>query len=76
MPNSASHPQHRVIFAEYQALRDASELSRYGTINQFLQAFPGDQVQAVLIAQYLATIENQGLNVFDPPANASTSSGS
>lgn len=66
------HRQHRVIFRAYDLLRFASEMSRYGTANQFKQNYPGDTVQTLLIDQYLVAIENY---VFHPPApggNAAT----
>ena len=61
------HPQHRVIHAAYNHLRTASELSRYGTSNQFARAYPGTTVQDVLIDQYLVAIENYVAGVFAPP---------
>ena len=52
-----AHRQHRRIFREYEELKRASELSRYGTINQFEQAFDSESVQSQLIDVHLAVIE-------------------
>ena len=58
---------HRPIFADYNDLRVASEIARYGTLNQFNRAFPGNTVQSVLIDQKLVAIETYVTNIFNPP---------
>jgi hypothetical protein len=58
---------HRVIYADYNDLKVASEIARYGTLNQFTRAFPGNTVQTVLIDQKLVAIENYVHSVFHPP---------
>ena len=64
----ARHAQHRVIYADYRRLREASELARYGTVNQFQVAYPGNAVQDVLIDQYLVAIEKYVAKVLGTPA--------
>jgi hypothetical protein len=66
-----SHPQHRAIFSAYNDLRTASEVARYGTVNQFNRYYPGNTVQTVLIDQKLVVIENYVNAVFQPPGGAS-----
>jgi hypothetical protein len=69
--------RHRAIFADYNDLKVASEIARYGTVNQFNRAFPGNTVQNVLINQKLVAIETYVQNVFHPPsAGASAVAGS
>lgn len=60
--------QHRTIFAAYNDLKVASEIARYGTLNQFARAFPGDTVQTVLIDTNLVAIENYVNSFFPVPA--------
>jgi hypothetical protein len=60
--------QHRPIFAAYNALKTASEIARYGTLNQFNKAYPGTTVQDVLIDAKLIAIETYVNNIFSPPA--------
>ena len=55
------------ICVDYNALRNASEIARYGTLNQFNQAFTGNAVQTILIDQRLVSIETYVNNVFNPP---------
>lgn len=59
--------QHRPIYTIYNSLKTASEIARYGTINQFTKGFPGTTVQDVLIDQRLVTIETYVNNIFNPP---------
>lgn len=61
---------HRAIFADYNDLRVASEIARYGTLNQFNRAFPGNTVQAILVDQKLVVIETYVNNLFNPPPPA------
>ena len=63
-----THPQHHVIFRDYRELRIASELARYGTVNQFQVAYPGNAVQDVLIDQYLIAVEKYVAKVLGTPA--------
>src|SRR5271166_4462643 len=49
--------QHRPIYAIYNSLKTASEIARYGTLNQFTKAYPGTTVQDILIDQRLVAIE-------------------
>ena len=58
------HRQHRIILTAYNHLRTASEISRYGTANQFTRAYPGNTIQPVLIDQHLRTIEQYVDSVF------------
>src|SRR6516225_8801690 len=44
---------HRPILADYNDLKVAAEIARYGTLNQFGRAYPGTTVQDVLIDQKL-----------------------
>jgi hypothetical protein len=62
---SANHP---TILPEYKELKTASEIARYGPLNQFNRADPGNVVQTVLIDQYLTTIEKYVDAVFNPPS--------
>ena len=66
---------HRSILPEYNDLKTASEIARYGTLNQFHRAYPGNVVQTVLIDQYLVTIETYVANVFNPPATPGGAAG-
>src|SRR6266487_1818659 len=52
-----AHRQHRAILRDYSALQDASEISRYGTINQFQSSYPSAAVQDQLIDVHLRAIE-------------------
>ena len=62
-----AHRHHRRIHRHFLALFDASNTARYATVNQFLQAYPGDTVQRVLIDIHLAAIETYVTNWFSPP---------
>jgi hypothetical protein len=68
--------QHRPILTAYNALKTASELSRYGTLNQFSRAYPGTTVQDILIDQKLVAIETYVTNLFHPPAPPAARAGS
>lgn len=68
--------QHRAIFREYNALQSASEIARYGTLNQFNSAFPGTTVQDILVDQKLVAIETYVNNIFNPPAPPAVAAGS
>ena len=59
--------RHRPILAAYNALKTASEIGRYGTVNQFNNAYPGTTVQDVLVDNRLVAIETYVNNVFNPP---------
>ena len=62
------HAQHRAILSPYNDLRTASEISRYGTANQFTRAYPGTVVQDVLVDQKLVAIETYLNSILNPPA--------
>jgi hypothetical protein len=62
-----AHRQHRSILREYAELQDASEISRYGTINQFRASYPGAAVQDQLIDVHLRAIEEYVAAYFAPP---------
>ncbi len=64
------HRKHRTIHAHFSALFDASLIARYGTVNQFNKAFPGDTVEQVLVNQCLAAIETHVTTDFQPPTGA------
>jgi hypothetical protein len=61
---------HRQIFADYNDLKVASEIARYGTLNQFNRAFPKTTVQDILIDKSLVAIETYVENIFNPPPTA------
>jgi hypothetical protein len=65
---------HRSIFADYTDLKVASEIARYGTLNQFTRAFPGNTDQNVLIDQKLVAIETYVNSIFNPPPPGATGS--
>ena len=58
---------HRPIYAAYNDLKTASEIARYGTLNQFNRAYPGPTVQGILVDQKLAASETYVHNIFNPP---------
>jgi hypothetical protein len=62
------YANHRAIYADYNDLKTASEIARYGTLNQFNRAFPNNVTQTVLIDQKLVAIETYVNNFFNPPA--------
>ena len=66
-----AHRQHRRIFRDYEELKRASEVSRYGTINQFEQVYDSESVQSQLIDVHLAAIEAYVHSVTIPPATGS-----
>lgn len=68
--------QHRPIFTAYNTLKTASEIARYGTLNQFSHAFQDTTVQDVLIDVRLVSIENYVNNIFHPPAPPTAAAGS
>jgi hypothetical protein len=70
----ASH--HRTMFADYNDLKVASEIARYGTLNQFARAFPGTTVQGILIDKKLVAIEAYVNAAFPPPPPPAPASGS
>ena len=64
-----------------EALRDASEIGRYGTLNQFNRQFSPARVQSQLIDNHLASIESYVASFFlapvpPPTPNAPPASGS
>jgi hypothetical protein len=61
------HRQHRTLLPEYTALQNASEISRYGTANQFAAAYSAATVQSQLIDTHLVAIENYVTAFFAPP---------
>jgi hypothetical protein len=69
------HENHRAIHADFLALFDASLVARYGTVNQFGKAFPGDTVDKVLVGRHLDAIEKYVATQFPPPP-APTAAGS
>ena len=58
---------HRSILVAYNDLKDASEIARYGTMNQFQTMYPATTVQTILIDQHLVAIETYVLAIFQPP---------
>lgn len=68
--------QHRPIFTAYNSLKTASEIARYGTINQFNRAYPGTTVQDILIDQRLVFTESYVNKIFNPPSPPSAATGS
>jgi hypothetical protein len=68
--------QHRPIYAAYNSLKTASEIGRYGTLNQFAKAYPGTTVQDILIDKRLVAIESYVDTVFNPPAPPASGGGS
>jgi hypothetical protein len=66
--------QHRPILTACNALKTASEIARYGTLNQFNRAYPVATVQNILIDQRLVAIETYVNNVFNPPPPAAAGS--
>jgi hypothetical protein len=68
--------RHRKILNDYGALRDASETSRYGTVNQFDSQFTAATVQSQLIDTHLVAIEQYVTNHFAPPAPPPAAAGS
>ncbi len=69
---------HRTIFADYNDLKTASEIARYGTLNQFNRTYPGNIVQTILIDQKLVAIEKYVDTIFNPPtpSGGATTAGS
>ena len=61
---------HRSILADFNDLKVASECARYGTLNQFARAYPGNAVQDILIDKLLVSIETYVTSIFDPPPAA------
>jgi hypothetical protein len=61
------HRQHRALLTDYVALQSASEVSRYGTVNQFNTLYSAAIVQSQLIDTHLFAIENYVTAHFAPP---------
>ncbi len=68
--------QHRPIYTIYNSLKTASEIARYGTLNQFAKAYPGTTVQDILIDKRLVAIEAYVNNIFNPPNPPAAAAGS
>ena len=66
------HKQHRVIHADFQTIFDASLVARYGTLNQFTKAYPGNAIVDVLVNKHLTAIETYVDRHFNPPAPHAT----
>ncbi len=64
------HKKHRAIYTDFAVLYDASLVARYGTVNQFEKAFPGDAIKR--ICKHLASIERYVDGHFNPPAKHAT----
>ncbi|MCI0704138.1 MAG: hypothetical protein L0241_24030 [Planctomycetia bacterium] len=64
----AQHRHHRAILNDYEILQDASEISRYGTVNQFNSLYSAATVQSVLIDTHLVAIEDYVTAYFAPPS--------
>jgi hypothetical protein len=62
------YANHRAIYTAYNDLKSASEIARYGTLNQFARAFPGTTVQDILVDKKLVAIEAYVNAFFAPPA--------
>jgi hypothetical protein len=62
------HRRHQTIHTAFSVLYDASRIARYGTINQFDKAFPGDTVQKILVDVHLVRIETYVTAYFSPPS--------
>jgi hypothetical protein len=52
----ARHQQHRTIHTAFSSLHDAAHIARYGTVNQFDKAYPGDVVEKQLVGKCLKDI--------------------
>lgn len=63
--------KHRCIYTAFLALFDASLVARYGTVNQFNAAYPGDTVEKILVKNHLSAIEKHVASQF-PPISATT----
>lgn len=68
------HREHRAIFDDYEALQRASEVSRYGTVNQFTTRYTAATVQSELIDTHLVAIEDYVTAYFAPPPSAAAGS--
>jgi hypothetical protein len=60
----AKHQEHKRIHPAFAALYDASMIARYGTMNGFRKAFPGNVVVDELIKRRLFEIEQHVLSHF------------
>lgn len=69
-----THRRFKAIYNDYETLKDASLLSRYGTINQFEQAYDSASVQSQLIDVHLAAIEAYVHLLTSPPGPPATES--
>ncbi len=58
---------HRSIHTEFHELFNASLIARYQTAASFRTQFTPSDVQAILIDQYLFSIEQHVTTVFSPP---------
>jgi hypothetical protein len=67
---------HPSIYLSYNALKIASEIARYGTLNLFNRTFPGNTTQTLLIDQKLVAIETYVNTFFPPPAPPAVGAGS
>jgi len=63
----SKHRQHDVLADPYEALQDAAETSRYGTVAQFNARYAAT-VQSVLIDTHLVAIEDYVAAFFAPPS--------
>lgn len=68
----SSHAKHKVIFNEYEVLRDASHISRYQTLHKFNRMYSATTVQNHLIDTCLTAIEDYVAKVFSQPASPSS----
>jgi hypothetical protein len=58
---------HRPIYSAYNDLKTASEIARYGTLNQFTRVFPVGATQTILVNTNLVGIETYVTNFFAAP---------
>ncbi len=66
------HRLHHSIHTAFAVLYDASRIARYGTINQFNQAFPGNTVEKMLVNVHLTAIEAYVAAYFSPSSASGT----
>ena len=67
---------HRTIHTEMHELFNASLIARYQTVNSFRTQFTPDDVQKILIDQYLVKFEQYVAARFAPPPSAPPTSAS
>ena len=70
------YSNHRAIYWAYNDLKSASEIARYGTLNQFNRMFPVNTTPTILIDQNLVAIEVYVNTFFPPPAPPAAGAGS